>query len=485
MKDIKPRHCWPASAAVCSALLLVCSVVHAEEPNYRFESVRTIPGPSGGDSGNDLAVDANGAVFVVGHHGGLDFDNDGLAEVESRGLTDPLIIESGPTGDAKWVTAPGGPEYDTGEGIAPDHAGGAYVVGSFKRDMRFRRSGETIVSGGSADGYLARYDTDGEPLWARVVGGAGDDSLRDVATDSKGNVYVVGTIRGEIDLDHDGTTDLTTSAEAGLLLASFDRDGTLRWARASAGQGGVFGRAIALGPQSDTFVAGFYRTGDVDLDNDGRTDLPAAPEDGDSFLARFNADGALSWTRSVSGPDAQSISALAFAGNGDLLVTGTLEGSVDFDGDGTPDANVGTGGRNIFLARFTVDGELVWVRTFAARNAWHVAADEERIVLSGLYKGPLDLDGNGEQDGEADPDGKSEGFVAILDNDGGLQHVFTIVGPGHDQARAAGFSPDGEALFVTGFVRLTADFDSDGIVEQGVRCDGLGDIFFARYDVKE
>jgi hypothetical protein len=64
-----------------------------------------------------------------------------------------------------------------------------------------------------------------------------------------------------------------------------------------------------------------------------------------------------------------------------------------------------------------------------------------------------------------------------------LLHVFTIVGPGHDQARAAGFSPDGEKLFVTGFVRRTADFDGDGVVEGGVQCDAFGDIFLARYEV--
>jgi hypothetical protein len=139
------------SPLFCLVLLLVCSAVCAEEPGYRFEWVRTISGPNTGDSGQDLAVDANGAVLVVGQHGGLDTDNDGLVDVTSDGLTDPLIIASRPDGDATWLVSPGGPDYDTGKGIALDPDGGAYVVGSFKQHLRFQ-AGETLGGSGPTDG---------------------------------------------------------------------------------------------------------------------------------------------------------------------------------------------------------------------------------------------------------------------------------------------------------------------------------------------
>ena len=150
-----PRH--RLASAAMGSVLLVCTAVQAEQPDYRFASVRTISGPGGGDSGDDLAIDVNGAVLVVGHHSGLDTNNDGQVDVESSGMTDPLIIPSHPNGDGKWLRSPGGPEYDTGQGIAPDGTGGVYIVGSFKQNLRFL-SDETIVSSGSADGYLARYD---------------------------------------------------------------------------------------------------------------------------------------------------------------------------------------------------------------------------------------------------------------------------------------------------------------------------------------
>jgi hypothetical protein len=467
--------------AIGTSLLISCSFAAAEEIGYQFEKVRTLSGPVGGESGNDLVVDSSGAVFVIGEHAGLDFDNDGVAELKSYGLVDPLIVESRPSGERKWVSAPGGPGYDMGEGIAPDQAGGAYVTGSFEQTMRFRRTGETIVSKGLRDGYLARYGSNSEAIWAKAIGGTAQDGMADVGSDAAGNVYVVGTVRGEIDID--GASRFTT-AEAGLLVASFDASGALRWARVSAGQGDAFGGAIAVTPQGDVFVAGPYRRGDADLDNDGEADLPVAPENYDAFIARFDTNGALIWAKAVSGPDFESITGLAVAGNGDLLLTGEGGGLADFDGNGSPDVNEKGRARNRFLARYNGAGEFVWVRTFAVDVGWHLATNEAHILLSGAYVGPLDLDDDGTSDGRAYGDGKTEGFVAILADDGTVRQVLTIVGPDDDQARAAGFSPDNKALYVTGYIRQTADFNGDGAADAGVAESAISEFFFARYEEK-
>jgi hypothetical protein len=177
------------------------------------------------------------------------------------------------------------------------------------------------------------------------------------------------------------------------------------------------------------------------------------------------------------------VRAVTLAGNGDLLVAGGLYGASDFDGDGAPDASNDGGGRKTFLARYTPEGELVWIRVYGPETTHDIAARGDRIVLTGHYKGQLDFDGDGTPDAPAHPDGESEGFSAVLDGEGNLLHLFTIVGPDADQARAAAFSPDGEKLFVTGFVRLTADFDGDGVPEGGVRCDARGDMFIAGYHI--
>jgi len=53
-----------------------------------------------------------------------------------------------------------------------------------------------------------------------------------------------------------------------------------------------------------------------------------------------------------------------------------------------------------------------------------------------------------------------------------------------EQARGLDFSADGRKLWMTGFVRLTADFDGDGVPEGAVRCDARGDIVWAGYTLR-
>jgi hypothetical protein len=80
---------------------------------------------------------------------------------------------------------------------------------------------------------------------------------------------------------------------------------------------------------------------------------------------------------------------------------------------------------------------------------------------------------------DADPDPLLEGFAAILDGQGDIRHVFTIVGDDSDVANAAGFTPYGKGLYGTGYTTLGADYDGDGVIESASARHQLGDVFLA------
>ncbi|MDX1394390.1 MAG: hypothetical protein R3195_08365 [Gemmatimonadota bacterium] len=114
-----------------------------------------------------------------------------------------------------------------------------------------------------------------------------------------------------------------------------------------------------------------------------------------------------------------------------------------------------------------------------------MATDGDRLALSGYYRGPRDIDEDGRPEPhDPDPERESEIAVLILAGDGAIEDAWTAVGPGNDQARAAVFLPERPIVYVTGFVQLTADFSGDGVNDEGwVRCDALGDVFVARYEL--
>jgi hypothetical protein len=134
--------------------------------------------------------------------------------------------------------------------------------------------------------------------------------------------------------------------------------------------------------------------------------------------------------------------------------------------------------------RVTPEGQRVWTRRFTAW-AMHVATTGERIVMSGTYSNTLDIDDDGVAERPSDDDDFQEGFAAVLDQNGELLQVLTVVGDHRDIVNAAGFAPDGGTLYLTGHTSLGADFDGDGEVEAASVCHTAGEVYLATFSLED
>lgn len=481
---VPPTAQEPAGAPVSAHHDFVAAAIGAVSPPVQsaggFEWVWALSGPVAGEAGSDMAIAADGTIFIAGHNAGIDGDGDGAVDIPADGV-DPLFLKVSAEGKLAWIRAPTAPGYNEGSGIAPDGQGGAYATGSFRETLSFG-SDRTLRGVGGNEGFLGRYDAGGELVWARALSGDANQSLLDVATDGAGNAVVAGFGGGSFTFEEGGDT-FRAAGQATALIASYDPQGNVRWARVGSSSTASYARTLAVAPDGHIVVAGDYSGGSVDLDGDGEQDLPQRPGRS-GFLARFSPDGRLAGAWPISGAEGILGTGIAFAGNGDLLLAGTLAAPADFDDDGTPDAEVRSEGRtSAFLARYSPAGSLQWVRSYVTAGAWDVTTDGQRLVLSGFYRGARDLD----EDGEVEPhssDGKRKSDLAILivSATGQPESVWTAPGPGNDQVRAAAFLPGRPILYVTGFVQLTADFSGDGETDEGwIRCDALGDLIVARY----
>ena len=110
---------------------------------------RTLGGAND-DSGQDIAVDGSGNVYITGFSG--------------AGSGNVLIAKYDTSGTIQWQRTLGGGNADYGEGIAVDGSGNVYITGY------------TESSGaGSADVLIAKYNTSGTIQWQRTLGGGNAD----------------------------------------------------------------------------------------------------------------------------------------------------------------------------------------------------------------------------------------------------------------------------------------------------------------------
>ncbi|MEJ2335412.1 MAG: SBBP repeat-containing protein [Gemmatimonadales bacterium] len=459
-----------------------------------FQWFWTLDGPVGSDAGSEIVTDEDGNIFIAGATAGLDLDRDGTLDLTAD-IAEVLFLkvrevpESGRV-TVDWIRSPVSPGVNTGSGVAVDRRGGVYGIGRFQQSVEFGKE-LTLPGRGLNDGFIVRYDPDGEVLWARTIGGPGQDAPTDVASDSDGNAYVVGWGEGTFPLDDRGAEFRGGDEMAGLIV-SYDPDGSVRWVHAVPAPNRIlFGVEVSPDPDGEVFVTGELEDGD-DFDGDGRVDLPAS-RDRDGFVDRFDVDGALlgAWATPAPGK-------VAFLRNGDLLLASATGGQAeerygpaDFDGDGKPDVEPKDGPSSAWVARYGREGTLRWVRSYAMDMPADIESDGERFVISGGYNGIRDLDEDGIPE-RVDHRSEQERFnteMAVLllsGEDGHPERAWTAPGPGKDHAAAALFMPDRRTLYVTGSLQYTADFTGDGVNGEGwVECESLGDFFFAQYRLPE
>ena len=456
-------------------------------------------GPVSADAGVDLSVDTLGNVFLAGGHGGLDMDHDGVVDLESGatayvGVQNSLFMKLGrdPSDERmriRWARSPSTPADRTQAKVAADGRGGVYVSGAFMESLSFE-GGPTLQGAGGNDAYIARYDGEGSVVWARVFGGpGGNDSIYGLASDGEANVYLVGTGSETFPLDDRGA-EFRSMARRAAVLVSYSPDGTVRWAR-MFGTGVPLAFGVRIAPSGQVYVTGELE-GAADFDNDGTVDL-AAPKDRDGFVARFDSAGVFLGAWSLP-----TVTMPAFTPDGDVILGGGIGGPMeqrygpaDFNGDGEPDIELKGGGpTGAWVARYSPEGALRWVRSYALEMAADLEVRGDIMAMSGNYKGVRDLDEDGEVervDRTVDPSLETDLAIMILSaRDGRPVHVWTAPGPGNDWANAVAFLPNEPSLLVTGAIQLTADFTGDGEAGEGwIVCENLGDLFVAQYRLAE
>ncbi len=106
------------------------------------------------------------------------------------------------------------------------------------------------------------------------LGGNAAESGRAVAVDDKGNIYLAGLFRGQVDF---GAGARYTARRADGFLARLGPDGAVRWARQLGGANDDIADALALDPQGNAVVAGSFSeeltVGDGTLKSEGADDM--------------------------------------------------------------------------------------------------------------------------------------------------------------------------------------------------------------------
>ena len=144
-----------------------------------------------------LALDIYGYINALGYmgQGNISFPTSPETILTNvNEQNDTFIAKFDVNGNCLWADLIGGDERILGEDIAADTLGNIFVAGSFKGTATFAGSNiELTATGSYGDGYLAKYDFNGNALWARRFGDEVFSMSNKIAVDEVGNSFVFGS----------------------------------------------------------------------------------------------------------------------------------------------------------------------------------------------------------------------------------------------------------------------------------------------------
>lgn len=297
----------------------------------------------------------------------------------SAGGTDGYLAKLDAAGSPIWLRTLSGTGAELLARPRVAPNGDVAVVGTFSGSITV--GGNTFTSAGSTDGLLLRYDANGDLLWARSFGGPNVDLPADIGIDANGNIYLLGQFRATADLDGTMITG-TGGLIADMFLAKYDAVGAVQWAKAYTGAGYKAGSAIVINADGSSYITGSF-TQDVDFGNNA---LTGANFNYRSFLAAFDPMGNDLWAQQYQTDGSSQGYALVRRPGGDLVMGGSFTGTISFGSD----SFMSSGYSEMFVAAFNASGTPLWATASLSNSTGSsetlaLAADWNVVLAAGSF----------------------------------------------------------------------------------------------------
>jgi hypothetical protein len=295
----------------------------------------------------------------------------------SLGARDAIIAKWDTNGFPMWSKRVGFKSVDTGWSGTSDVAGNLIMVGSSGPHPNER------------DAFIAKYTPDGTQSWIKYFIATPDSIayVEVVATDLTKHIHVAGQFNGSMNL---GGSTLVAQGENDIFWAEFDAAGNHIWSKAFHAQEGIVANGIAVDPSGQPVLFGSF-SGSVNFGGGALNSVSPS----DLYLVKFDTDGNHMWSRRFGATGGFGGGAMAMDPSGRVVITGQMGGDVNFGGGVmTPVSTT-----DVYLAMFNAAGTHQWSKHFGG-GLWQggtglAFASNNDVLLTAWAQGPGSIDFGG------------------------------------------------------------------------------------------
>lgn len=365
----------------------------------------TYLGGAGSDAGNAIAIDSAGDAYITGATASADFPyTPGVFQTSNNGNgnSNAFVAKLGPAGSTLLYSSYlGGNGPDSGQGIAIDGSGDAFVTGSTESynfplapTNAFQPGNANCTTVNQVETCIANaFVTEVNPtattlVYSTYLGGTSAAGGQAIALDTAGDAYVAGYTYGNFPLQS-ALYGTSGGGEDCFITEVLPGGTSLEFSTYLGGSGQDACYGLALDNSGNIYVTGLTES----------TNFPPGPNayqplyggNGDAFVTKLNANAnALVYSTFLGGSNLDQGNAIAVDSSGNVVVVG-FTNSTDFPlQDASQDILGISGAENCsitntvcsdaFIARFNPSGELLKSGGFYSTYLGGVGVDAAQAV---------------------------------------------------------------------------------------------------------
>lgn len=358
---------------------------------------------------NDIAVDKDGNVIVVGQFGsGAYFDPSSTLKWEGQGFDNSFILKLAANGAFDWVHAwtPAVTHASNyAKSVETGSFGEIYVGGYFHDEINFKPQHTNGVDRifytkrAPSDLYLLRLAPNGD-VKRIVTAGSGlkGEEIESIVIDDFNNLIVSGSYVDSLDVDWGTDTLLirNSSSDINTFIVKIDTAFNYQWHCSFGDSSRVEPAAIKTDVQGNVYTLGTYH-GRCDFDPDSNNTFYPKGDEG-VFVQKLDSSGQFVWLKSIcyykNSSDFGAYD-MAISDSGIIYTTGHFWKSVDFDPGPNEFRRWSKGNEDGFLHQMNLNGDFKSVNTFGYTDRDYVYAVEisnnNDLYIGGQFREQIDL----------------------------------------------------------------------------------------------
>ena len=333
-------------------------------------------------NGNIQVINTNNSIIAAGDF--IETAQFGQEEVVSNGSSDIFIARYDENGEIIQVQSLGGENEELFKFLNVDNEDNIIISIMFTDFITI--NGTEYTSLGGQDVLLIKFNSDFSFQWVRHYGTGLTDYVKGMDIDEDGNILLFGKFKNEIDFDD---ITLTSSGSTDMYIAKYNADGEIIFAFSEGGSSYEDANSIAVGANDEFYISGTFYNETIINGETISTENPTG-----IFLAKYNSAGEFQWIEVIDGTNLLPSVFLAGNEDGSIYISGGFQGNIVF---GSQTLSSEEFDADVYVAKYNTNGEALWAghgNSDGAEIVTSLSSDiGGNVYLSGFYLSSIDFNG--------------------------------------------------------------------------------------------